>query len=211
MDERTLVEMIEAFIESNLGLEKTADWGKTLPGKNGDYVIYRFIFEGKNNALLEYTTESIIVRLYNSHRSKGKFSVITEDEHNSDSEDAILSKINEFYTHKFSLRGTMSKMLDVGLSKVLENKEYGYPIKGRWGEAAHEEGYGIHKIWEINYPNENQATLKLCGNGEIRIKTRGNEDVFYKLKTAVNEFIKLIKEPVNESESFDDVTDSISK
>ena len=211
MDKITLMEMIEAFIESNIGLEKTADWEKTLPGKNGNYVIYRFTFEGRNNALLEDTTESIIVRLYDSPRSKGKFSVITEDEYNSDSEDAILSKINEFYTHKFSLKGTVSKMLDKGLSQVLENKEYGYPVKGRWGEAVHEEVYGIHKIWEINYPNENKATLRLCGNGELRIKTKGSEDVFYKIKTAINEFIKLIKEPINESEYFDDITDSISK
>ena len=38
MDERTLVEMIEAFIESNIGLEKTADWKKILPGKNIKFI-----------------------------------------------------------------------------------------------------------------------------------------------------------------------------
>lgn len=203
MDEnKTLEKKLESFIEGNIGLEKTSDWGKTLPGKNGDYTIYRFMFEGRNKALLEDTTETVIIKVYDNSRKKGKFSVITKDEHNSDSEDIILSKINEFYNHSFSLKGTISKMIDKELSQFLEKKEYGYPIKGKWGEAAHEKRYGIHKIWEINYLDGTQTiTLRLCGNGEMRIKdSKGNEDVYYKLKTGVNEFINLIKEPVNESE-----------
>jgi len=83
------------LVAQNEVLEKTLRWKIPKQGKNGKFYEYHIMFMDPQGS-----HQIIIVKDYLNEREKGKYSVITDNEYNTQSPSEVINFINSFYFSK---------------------------------------------------------------------------------------------------------------